>query len=362
MIKQEEINFFIDVVLRLKDVIQLAPEEFENLVFPDTIEKPTAMEDSEAEALVGKGIKVYWSQDNTYHYGKIKKFNRGSRKHVVLYDDGDEESLYLPNEKYSLDKNIEIVGIYGKGSNALVLKVKKGDKFFAVKLSGVSIDREKTLREYNIQKIFAEYNMAPRISDIQIMDYEYKKIRVHFVRALMDPIYTTVYNYLREGRDAGKLIEPMKCLIQKKYLLEYPKPYLHSDMHVANIAILKDKKTLGFIDFGMTVHAPPFMQILDCIPLITSLKLSGVSRAFLELLIDAYNQIFRIKLDVNKFEDYLITIKDGSNRKIPIGYQYRSDGIVLHSYSWPAEGEKVPLPNKDQIETVFPTIRLPRVR
>lgn len=295
MINQEEINFFITVVLRLKGVLQLTREEFENLVFPD--------------------------------------------------------------------KDAEILGLYGKGSNALVLKIKKQDQLHAVKLSGISgNEREKTLREYNIQKKFAEYNMAPKIIDIQIMDYEYKKIRVNFVRVIMDPIYTTVYKYLRDGRDAMKLIEPMKCLIQKKYILDHPKPYLHSDMHIDNIAILKDKKTLGFIDFGLTVHLPSFMQILDCIPLITSLKFANVSQAFLELVIDAYNKMFRIKLDIDKFGEYQVTIRDGSNRKKTIGYLYRSEGIVLHSYNWAPEGEKIPIPNRDQIETVFPTIKYPRVR
>jgi cell division protein FtsB len=62
----------------------------------------SSMSDADAEALVGKRIKVYWPQDDAYYTGKIKKFNRGSRKHVVSYDDGDEEVLYLPKEKYSL--------------------------------------------------------------------------------------------------------------------------------------------------------------------------------------------------------------------------------------------------------------------
>jgi hypothetical protein len=353
MIKQEEINFFINVVLGLNEsILKLTPEDFENLVFPVENYK-------DPEKLVGKRVKVYWSQDDTYHYGKIKKFKKESKKHVIQYDDGDEELLYLPDQKYSIDKEVEILSVYGKGAQGLVLKVKKENKLFAVKLSGIRIDREKTLKEYNTQKIFAEYNMAPKIWDIQIMDYEYKNVRVSFVRVFMDPIYTTIYNYLREGKNAEKLMEPMKCLIQKKYILEYPNPYLHSDMHFGNIAILKDKKTLGFIDFGMTVRAPAFLQVLDCIPLITSLKFSGVSKAFLELLIDYYNQMFRIKLDINKFDNYMIT--DG-NRKVPSGYLYRSNGIVLHSYSWVPGGERTPLPTKEQLETVFPTIKFPKVR
>jgi len=358
MIKQEEINFFIEVVLGLNQyILKLTPEEFQNLVFPVKI--PKEMSNLEAEALVGKNIKVYWSQDNTYHEGKIKKFKRESRKHVIVYEDGDEELLFLPDQKYILDKEVEILGVYGRGANGLVLKVKKANKLFAVKLSGVGMSREKTMKEYDTQKIFAEYNMAPKISDIQIMDYEYKSARASFVRVFMEPIYMTIYNYLREGKDAEKLIEPMKCLIQKKYILEYPKPYLHSDMHFGNIAILKDKKTLGFIDFGMTIHAPAFMQVLDCIPLITSLKFSGVSKAFLELLMDYYNKMFRIKLDIKKFDNYTET--DG-NRKVNCGYLYRSNGIELHSYSWVVQGDRKPLPTKDQIEAVFPTIKFPRVR
>lgn len=278
-------------------------------------------------------------------------------KNPNLFKLTEEEfsNLVFPN------KDVEIIKEYGQGVSGLVLKVKKEGQLYAVKLTVVRNSRDKTLEEYIIQKRFAEYNMSPKIYDIEIMDYKFRGIRVNFVRAFMDPIYMDLFNYLNEGKPAEDLIEPLKCLIQKKYTLDYPEPFLHGDMHLQNIVILKDKKTLGFIDFGWTSHKPAFMQLLDCIPLITFLRLYGSSKALVELLIEHYNKMFRIKLDPNSFQE--LTLRIGG-KEIGQGYCYRSNGIVLHSYNWIAQPDigRVALPTQEQIETVFPTIKFPRVK
>lgn len=52
--------------------------------------------------LVGCRLKVYWPNDKAWYKGVVAKFHPGSRKHIIKYDDGDEETLYLPNEKYKI--------------------------------------------------------------------------------------------------------------------------------------------------------------------------------------------------------------------------------------------------------------------
>lgn len=248
----------------------------------------------------------------------------------------------------------KMVGVYGKGQNGLVLQIisTHTHQTYAMKLSRIRSNEERTLSEYNIQREFAEYNMAPTLHKLDVYKLTVKGVRVGFVRAIMDPIYMTVYKYLREGHNPEQLFEPMMCLLKKKYLLAYPNPYLHSDMHIENIVVLKDQKTLGFIDFGYTMKKPAELQVLDCIPLIGFLKTSRISSSLLNFVVKFYERMFRIKINVEKFGAH----PNG-------GYCYKMDHKLLHSYYWIPDPEESrnPLGIADQIRIAFPTFQSPFV-
>ncbi|XP_078438699.1 MUTS homolog 6 isoform X2 [Wolffia australiana] len=48
---------------------------------------------------VGRRIKVFWPLDKAWYEGQVKSFDRESGKHVILYDDAEEEALDLSAEK-----------------------------------------------------------------------------------------------------------------------------------------------------------------------------------------------------------------------------------------------------------------------
>ncbi|KAG0530542.1 hypothetical protein BDA96_05G195600 [Sorghum bicolor] len=52
------------------------------------------------ENLVGSRIKVWWPDDKMFYAGVVESFNASSKKHKVLYDDGDVEVLVLKKERW----------------------------------------------------------------------------------------------------------------------------------------------------------------------------------------------------------------------------------------------------------------------
>ncbi|XP_044967069.1 ABC transporter F family member 4-like [Hordeum vulgare subsp. vulgare] len=51
-------------------------------------------------SLVGSRIKVWWPDDKKFYEGAVKSFDASSKKHKVVYDDGDVERLQLKNERW----------------------------------------------------------------------------------------------------------------------------------------------------------------------------------------------------------------------------------------------------------------------
>ncbi|XP_054801883.1 DNA mismatch repair protein MSH6 isoform X2 [Prosopis cineraria] len=51
------------------------------------------------QEVVGRRIKVYWPLDKTWYEGCVGSFDKHTGKHLVLYDDDEEESLDLAKEK-----------------------------------------------------------------------------------------------------------------------------------------------------------------------------------------------------------------------------------------------------------------------
>ncbi|KAH1124425.1 hypothetical protein GYH30_014244 [Glycine max] len=52
--------------------------------------------------LVGLRVKVWWPDDREFYRGVVDSFDSAKKKHKVLYDDGDEETLNLVKEKWKV--------------------------------------------------------------------------------------------------------------------------------------------------------------------------------------------------------------------------------------------------------------------
>lgn len=49
--------------------------------------------------MVGKKIRVFWPLDKTWYDGHVKSFNKLTGKHLIQYEDAEEEVLDLEKEK-----------------------------------------------------------------------------------------------------------------------------------------------------------------------------------------------------------------------------------------------------------------------
>ncbi|XP_010552091.1 PREDICTED: ABC transporter F family member 4-like isoform X2 [Tarenaya hassleriana] len=65
------------------------------------LDKEKALEDKEfGENLVGAKVKIWWPKDRAYYEGVVDSYDADRKKHLVLYDDGDQERLNLRKEKW----------------------------------------------------------------------------------------------------------------------------------------------------------------------------------------------------------------------------------------------------------------------
>jgi DNA mismatch repair protein MSH6 len=48
---------------------------------------------------VGRRVKIYWPLDKVWYEGSVKSFDKDANKHLVQYDDAEEELLDLEKEK-----------------------------------------------------------------------------------------------------------------------------------------------------------------------------------------------------------------------------------------------------------------------
>ncbi|KAG4913744.1 hypothetical protein JHK84_054200 [Glycine max] len=69
------------------------------LVIGASTSPPSASPSLYFQELIGRRIKVYWPLDKAWYEGSVKSFDSLTSKHVVRYDDGEEESLDLSKEK-----------------------------------------------------------------------------------------------------------------------------------------------------------------------------------------------------------------------------------------------------------------------
>ena len=228
-------------------------------------------------------------------------------------------------------ERVRVVKQLGAGVYAKVYLVKDEISGFEF---AVRVSKKEDVSKTNVSAILATYAMAPVI--YYTGDFKSKKEVVSVI--VMDYIQDTLWN-LRKQLSEREMYTALECLLDKKYLLGF----LHGDMHLGNIVLLKDGKTLGFIDFDFSYFkAPPKYNILDFIPLIGSMiksrdtKLKKVAKQ----LIVYYKNRFNITIQESQFKD----------RPKVGGYYYSS--FYLNSYT------RAELVHFDQ---VFPMLKLPIV-
>ncbi|CAI9759700.1 unnamed protein product [Fraxinus pennsylvanica] len=61
------------------------------------------------ENLVGSKVKIWWPKDRMFYEGVVDSFDSVRKKHKILYQDGDEEILYLKNEKWEFVEDGSVV-------------------------------------------------------------------------------------------------------------------------------------------------------------------------------------------------------------------------------------------------------------
>ncbi|GMH02314.1 hypothetical protein Nepgr_004153 [Nepenthes gracilis] len=65
-----------------------------------SLSTPTSPKGTYGEEVVDNRVRVYWPLDEEWYEGCIKSFDKRSGKHLVQYDDADEELLDLSMEKF----------------------------------------------------------------------------------------------------------------------------------------------------------------------------------------------------------------------------------------------------------------------
>ncbi|GJY77149.1 phospholipase-like protein [Tanacetum coccineum] len=71
-------------------------------LFDDPSMPTKSVTEERAENLVGRRIKVWWSEDKSYYRGVVKSYDGSTKRHKVLYDDGEEELIDLNQERWEL--------------------------------------------------------------------------------------------------------------------------------------------------------------------------------------------------------------------------------------------------------------------
>ncbi|CAH2072047.1 unnamed protein product [Thlaspi arvense] len=69
------------------------------LVIGQTPSPPLSAQITYGDEVVGKQVRVYWPLDKNWYDGSVTSYHKVEGKHVVEYDDGEEESLDLGKEK-----------------------------------------------------------------------------------------------------------------------------------------------------------------------------------------------------------------------------------------------------------------------
>lgn len=261
-----------------------------------------------------------------------------------------EKHMFDFVEGHLRDPNYELKSVFGAGVNGIVFKLvhKTTREVRALKVLEDIPDSV----DVSLQVLFAKYEMAPKIHVTYKVNY--KKTPLLFI--VMDPITGSFRDSLRQGKKTvAEHCSALECLLVKKMILGY----IHGDMHTENIAVLKDGKTLGFIDFGFTIKKPMAYQILDAIPLVGDLakstKKPAVRDAMIIFCLKFYKLFFNIMLNTKN-----ITPFEYHGREVG-GFMYKVGPVHLYSYLRDFPPQRG-IPVLKGLRRAFPNYKIPRIK
>lgn len=251
---------------------------------------------------------------------------------IIQFSDKD-----YSNPKRRINFPITIEDIYGSGGHAIIFKIRDNSgENYALRLSDSITSRH----QIQLQQTLSRYAMAPEVLYSGIVP----NFKMSFT--IIETISGTFADYINTVKfKPENLFEALKCLLDKKYLLGF----IHGDMNLANVVILKDGSTLGFIDFDWSFFAlKKELNFLDAIPLIGDMISSAFrSKRTLDLLNRIkkyYSTTFGIIIDIEK----ITHPRSG-------GYYYGK--YDLSSYIVDKELDVI----LKIVKKTFPSLKLPRI-
>ena len=145
----------------------------------------------------------------------------------------------------------QVVGIYGKGDNATVYKVKKNNRLYALKV--IKEVDDSVVKEIDIQNRAAALGCAPTIyEDVNDIDFNQGKYHIRGARAIVMEVIET----FEKKRSMSKALQ--RDLIKRTYTL-LKNGIVHNDLHQGNVGFRKEGRSVrGIIfDFGLAEIIPP---------------------------------------------------------------------------------------------------------
>lgn len=99
---------------------------------------------SSPESKVGRRLKVYWPLDKAWYEGCVKGYDASEEKHIVLYDDGEEEGVDIVREKVEWLPESEEMGTStrGKRHRSGATNSKSGSAESAPAATGTNVEVE----------------------------------------------------------------------------------------------------------------------------------------------------------------------------------------------------------------------------
>uniref|UniRef100_A0A1J3DKR0 DNA mismatch repair protein n=1 Tax=Noccaea caerulescens TaxID=107243 RepID=A0A1J3DKR0_NOCCA len=83
---------------------------------------PKSAENTYGDEVVGKQVRVFWPLDKKWYDGSVTSYDKGAGKHVIEYNDGEEEALILGKEK--------IEWVVGEKSGVRFKRLRRGASAF----------------------------------------------------------------------------------------------------------------------------------------------------------------------------------------------------------------------------------------
>ncbi|GJU10023.1 phospholipase-like protein [Tanacetum coccineum] len=211
----------------------------------DNPSMPTkSVTEERAESLVGRRIKVWWSEDKSYYRGVVKSFDSSTKRHKVLYDDGVEELIDLNQERW------ELVEITSSLSNFETKLMNAGRRLLPLPSSTAELLR--VLRQIE--------NFLHRVQEKPSASTKY---------AMYPIIEALVAKELPRHSDMNVNISVACCICDVLRIMDYNASYNEEQMKLesSDVIIIKMKKILTII---IEESEPLNLELVDL--LVTSVR------------------------------------------------------------------------------------------